>query len=55
MNILSMYQSGLTLPEKDYYTRTDSATEASRLAMKKHIRDLFVLCGEEKTSAEKKR
>lgn len=53
MNILTMYQSGLTLPEKEYYTRTDSATEASRLAMKKHITDLFVLCGEEKTIAEK--
>jgi putative endopeptidase len=53
MNILTMYQSGLTLPEKEYYTRTDSATEASRLAMKKHIRDLFVLCGEETSIAEK--
>lgn len=53
MNILTMYQSGLSLPEKDYYTRTDSATQASRVAFKNHITQLFVLCGEEKTNAEK--
>ena len=41
MNLLTLYQSGLTLFEKEYYTRTDSATQASRLAMKKHITDMF--------------
>lgn len=51
MNILVMYQQGLTLPEKEYYTRSDSATEAIRQAMKTHIQTLFSLCGYEAKKA----
>lgn len=52
MNILMMYQQGLTLPEKDYYTRKDSATESARSAMKTHIKTLFMLCGDDEKKAE---
>lgn len=52
MNILVMYQQGLTLPEKEYYTRNDSATENVRQAMKKHIQTLFSLCGYDAKQAE---
>jgi len=50
-NILSLYQTGLTLPEKDYYTKTDAATAEKREKLIEHITNLFVLKGVDKTMA----
>lgn len=50
-NILSLYQTGLTLPEKDYYTKTDAPTAEKRQKLIEHITNLFVLTGVEKTLA----
>jgi putative endopeptidase len=45
MNILNVYQGGLTLGQKDYYLNNDSATVAIRNAYKKHIERMFRLYG----------
>lgn len=50
-NILSLYQTGLTLPEKDYYTKTDAPTVEKRQKLVEHITNLFVLTGVDKTLA----
>ena len=50
-NILSLYQTGLTLPEKDYYTKTDAATAEKREKLIEHITNPFVLTGVDKTMA----
>jgi putative endopeptidase len=45
MNIVMIGQGGITLGERDYYLKTDSATMAIRTAYKRLIIDLFQLCG----------
>lgn len=50
-NILSLYQTGLTLPEKDYYTKTDAPTVEKRQKLVEHITNLFVLTGVDKILA----
>lgn len=50
-NILSLYQTGLTLPEKDYYTKTDAPTAEKRQKLVEHITNLFALTGVDKTLA----
>ena len=53
-NILNIYQSGLTLGQKDYYVENDEATTKIREAYKKHIVRMFQLFGFKKGVAEKK-
>ena len=53
-NILNIYQSGLTLGQKDYYLENDEATKKIREAYKKHIVKMFQLFGFKKGAAEKK-
>ena len=53
-NILSFYQGGLTLGQKDYYVENDEATVKIREAYKKHIVRMFQLFGFKKGAAEKK-
>ena len=53
-NILSVYQGGLTLGEKDYYLGTDEATTKIREDYKKHIVRMFQLFGFSKGAATKK-
>lgn len=53
-NILNIYQSGLTLGQKDYYVENDEATVKIREAYKKHIVRMFQLFGFKKGAAEKK-
>ncbi|HQQ95212.1 MAG TPA: M13 family metallopeptidase [Bacteroidia bacterium] len=53
MNIAALYQVGLSLPEKEYYSRTDSSSEASRKALVTYASTLFKLCGFESAEAEK--
>ena len=53
-NILSVYQGGLSLGQKEYYLDNDKATEDIREAFKKHIVNMFQLFGFSKSSATKK-
>ena len=54
MNILTVYQGGMTLGQKDYYLATDSATTRIREEYKNHIVRLFQLFGfDEKQSQQK--
>ena len=52
-NIAIFYQTGTTLPEKDYYTRKDSASEASRLALVSYAEKMFTLSGMNAEAAAK--
>ncbi|MDI1355728.1 MAG: M13 family metallopeptidase [bacterium] len=45
MNIGCFYQSGTSLPEKEYYTRTDSNSIAIRNAFVKYVEKMFTLTG----------
>ena len=55
MNIAHAYQTGIGLPDRDYYFKTDSSTVGIQNAYKKYIADLFELTGstsdEAKTNA----
>ena len=53
-NILSIYQSGLTLGQKEYYLDNDKATVGIREAFKKHVVKMFQLFGFSKSAATKK-
>lgn len=52
MNILNVYQSGLTLGEKDYYLENDKSTKEIRDAFKQHIINMFKLFGFSQKDAE---
>lgn len=53
INILHFSQSGLGLPDRDYYFKTDSATVGIQNAYKTYIATLFKLTGANQTDAEK--
>ena len=53
-NILNIYQSGLSLGQKEYYLDNDKATADIREAFKKHIVNMFQLFGFSKSAATKK-
>ena len=53
-NILNIYQSGLSLGQKEYYLDTDKATVTIREAFKSHITKMFQLFGFSKGTAAKK-
>ncbi len=53
-NILNIYQSGLSLGQKEYYLDTDKATVTIRKAFKAHIVKMFQLFGFSKGAATKK-
>ena len=46
-------QSGCSLPEKEYYTRTDAASVEIRNAFLKYIRTMFILSGMDSMAAAK--
>jgi putative endopeptidase len=52
-NIAALYQTGTSLPEKDYYTRKDSASEASRKALVSYAEKMFMLTGVDAATAAK--
>jgi len=54
MNILNIYQGGLTLGQKEYYLDNDKATADIRKAYKAHIVRMFQLFGFNKSAARKK-
>ena len=53
-NILNIYQSGLSLGQKEYYLDNDKATVTIREAFKSHITKMFQLFGFSKGAATKK-
>ena len=53
-NILSVYQGGLSLGQKEYYLDNDKATVNIREAFKKHVVKMFQLFGFSKGQATKK-
>lgn len=53
INILHFSQSGLGLPDRDYYFKTDSATVGIQKAYKTYISTLFELTGSSKADAQK--
>lgn len=52
-NIAIFYQTGTSLPEKEYYTRKDSASEASRKALVAYAEKMFLLTGVDAATATK--
>lgn len=52
-NIAIFYQSGTSLPEKAYYTRKDSASEAARKALVSYAEKMFTLTGSSAADAAK--
>ena len=52
-NIAVLYQAGTSLPEKDYYTRTDSASVATREAFLAYVEKMFTLTGVDAATAQK--
>lgn len=52
-NIAVLYQAGTSLPEKDYYTRTDSASVATREAFLAYAEKMFTLTGVDAATAQK--
>ena len=54
MNILSLRQGGLGLPDRDYYFKKDSSSVAILQAYHRYIATLFMLCGNDSATAEKK-
>ncbi len=54
MNILQLYQGGMTLGNKDWYVNNDSATVAIREAFKAHIAKMFGVYGFSEAEAQQK-
>lgn len=54
VNILNYFQGGLGLPDRDYYFKTDEATQKIVTAYKVYITKLFTLTGVDSVSAVQK-
>lgn len=53
INIVQLAQTGIGLPERDYYFKTDSSTLRIQKAYKKYLADLFQLTGSDAAAAGK--
>ena len=53
-NITIFFQAGLGLPDRDYYFKTDIATQGVVSAYKKYIQKAFTLTGDDSTIVAKK-
>jgi putative endopeptidase len=53
VNIAQFYQTGISLPEKEYYFKTDSSTREIQKAYKQYLATLFTLTGSDSTTAYK--
>jgi len=53
INIAHVYQSGIGLPDRDYYFKTDSSTHNIQAAYKNYISTLFQLAGSDPAIAMK--
>ncbi len=54
MNVLHMGQSGIGLPDRDYYLNSDSASASVQEKYKMHIANMFVLKGDDEQTAKQK-
>ncbi|HRH63936.1 MAG TPA: M13 family metallopeptidase N-terminal domain-containing protein, partial [Bacteroidia bacterium] len=52
--IVALMQGGLGLPERDYYSNSDTRTIEIRNAYQQHIQNMFVLAGEKSEDAKLK-
>ena len=52
MNIANVYQSGLGLPNKDYYTNTDDKSKETRGKYIAHVQKMFELLGDKPAQAK---
>ncbi|WP_236943176.1 M13 family metallopeptidase [Hymenobacter sp. PAMC 26628] len=50
--VMYLYQSGLGLPNRDYYFNTDSRTKGIRRAYVRHVASTFKLLGQDSTAAK---
>ena len=48
-----LYQSGLGLPDRDYYFRTDDKSKANREAYQGYIKKIFIMSGSDEATAIK--
>lgn len=48
-----LYQSGLGLPDRDYYFRNDDKSKADREAYKSYLKQIFTLSGSDEETASK--
>lgn len=53
MNIAQLYQTGLGLPDRDYYFKSDASTKAIQQAYKKYLSTLFEQTGSNVQEAKK--
>ncbi len=53
MNIAQVYQTGIGLPDRDYYFKTDPSTLGIQEAYKKYLATLFELTGKDAVAAVK--
>ncbi|MCP2028801.1 putative endopeptidase [Flavobacterium sp. HSC-32F16] len=53
MNIAEIYQTGIGLPDRDYYFKSDSSTAAIQAAYKKYLAALFKQTGSNAEEAKK--
>ena len=53
MNIAVLYQTGIGLPDRDYYFKSDPSTVGIQAAYKKYVATLFQLTGSNATEAKK--
>lgn len=53
MNIAQIYQTGIGLPDRDYYFKSDSSTVAIQKSYKKYLATLFQQIGSDAKEAEK--
>jgi putative endopeptidase len=53
INTAHLSQTGIGLPDRDYYFKTDSSTAAIQQAYKKYLTNLFQLTGTDAAAAEK--
>ncbi len=54
MNIASFVQTGLGLPDRDYYFKTDASTVAIQQAYQAYMKKVFMLTGDDSVTAAKK-
>lgn len=54
INRINFSQAGLSLPEKEYYTRSDDASKKIRTAFMGYVTRIFTLTGVDSVSAKKK-
>lgn len=53
--IIYIHQSGLGMPDRDYYLKDDSESKRVRAAYEKHLEAIFMLAGSSKAVAERNR